>query len=203
MPDVPDRPHRTGAFWLDMLVALAAVCISIASLWVALREDRTQEHLLAASVWPVLLYETSNYAEMANPDQTRHIVRFTITNAGVGPAKVKWFDMYYLGKPMRDGNALLLRCCERREQNGLRQAMISNYMQGRVLAAREAVHFLGVPRNGNNTAEFTVLDRERLNVYVRACYCSVLDDCWLFDSRQNQPAATHECPTADMPLYQG
>jgi len=203
MPDVPDRPHRTGAFWLDLVVALTAVCVSGASLWVALRADQTQERLLAASVWPVLQYETSDYVQSGPVEQTRHVIRFTITNAGVGPARVRWFDVYYLGKAMPDGTAMLFRCCESGVKHGLTRVLVTNYMQGRVLAARETVHFMEIARNAANLKEFAVLDKERLNVYVRSCYCSVLDDCWILDSRQMQPAPTHNCPPADTPLFSG
>lgn len=128
MPDVSERPHRTGVFWIDIAVALAAVCISVASLWIALRTDRTQERLLAASVWPVLLFETSDYAESGSPGETRHIIRFSITNAGVGPARVKWFD-----------RALLRQCCEPGKARPLSRVLISNYMQTRVMTARETI----------------------------------------------------------------
>jgi hypothetical protein len=203
MAETTERPHRTGAFWLDMVVALSAVCVSIASLWVALRADRTQERLLAASVWPVLLYETSNYVESPTPGEPKNVIRFTITNAGVGPARLRWFDFYYRGKSLRNGHVLVAQCCDRTKKGALSRAMITNYMQGRILVAREAIHFVEAPRNSSNAAAYAILDRERGKVYVRACYCSVLDDCWLFDSRRNQPAAVRNCPQPDTPLYQG
>jgi hypothetical protein len=81
--------------------------------------------------------------------------------------------------------------------------MITNYVKSRVLVARESVNFIEVARTGANAKEYAVLDRERLNVYVRACYCSVLDDCWLLDSRQDQPTPTHDCPPARGPSFSG
>lgn len=203
MAETADRSHRTGAFWLDLIVALTAVCVSVASLWVALRADRTQERLLAASVWPVLLYETSNYVESANPGQPRNVIQFSVTNAGVGPARLRWFDLYYHSKTLGNGRVLVAQCCDRAKKSALKGAMITNYMQGRVLVARETIHFIEVPRNASNAAAYAILDRERQRVYVRACYCSVLDDCWLFDSRRAQPAAVRDCPQPDTPLYQG
>lgn len=185
-----------------MVIALGAVCVSVASLWVALRTDRTQERLLAASVWPVLLVETSDYAEGGTPGVTRNVIQFSVTNAGVGPARVKWFDVYYHRKPIENGHALLQQCCGDR-QRALSRVQISNYMQTRVMTARETIHFLEIPRNATNVAEWNVLDKARQNVYVRACYCSVLDECWLLDSRNAEPASVRGCPPADTPLFQG
>lgn len=193
--------RRSGSTMLDMIVAIAAICISLASLWVALRTDRTQERLLTASVWPVMLYETSNYVEADN--SIRKVVRFTVTNAGIGPMRIEWFDVYYRHKPIATGRGFLKDCCERNGSLSLVRGTTSNYMQGRVLAAREAIHFLEVPRTADNTGEYRALDAERLNVYVRACYCSALNDCWLFDSRLKHPTPIGDCPKPDEPLFQG
>ena len=199
--DHNDRPHRTGTRWLDIVVAISAICISLASLWVALRTDRTQERLLTASVWPVMLYETSDFVEIGT--SIRRVVRFTVTNAGIGPMRVEWFDMYYHHKPMESGRAFLKVCCERGSSQSLVVASTSNYMQGRVLAARESVYVIEVSENAKNDAGYRALDNERTNVYVRACYCSALNDCWIFDSRLKHPEPTRDCPKPDTPLFQG
>jgi len=200
----PHGPHRTASFWVDLAVALAALCVSAASLWVALRTDRTQERLLAASVWPVLQFVTSDYVETNDPTRTRNVVRFTVTNAGVGPATLQWFDAYYRGRPIADTISFLRQCCDRSNSQFLARTKVSNYMQGRVLAARETIHFIEVPRNPSNATAYAILVNERLNVYIRTCYCSVLDECWLFDSRRIKPVSVgKECPPGERPLFQG
>lgn len=203
MSDSSERPRRTGSFWVDFAIALAALCVSAASLWIALRTDRTQERLLASSVWPALQFVTSDYAETADPAQTRSVIRFSVTNAGVGPASLQWFDAYYRNRPVSDAVSFLRECCERGNDRLVR-VKVSNYMQGRVLAARETAHFIQVPRTVSNAAAFSILDRERQNIYVRACYCSVLNECWLFDSRRTRAESVGgNCPQPDKPLFQG
>jgi hypothetical protein len=193
--------RRGGREWLDIVVAIAAICISLASLWVALRTDRTQERLLTASVWPVMLYESSDYVETGNV--LRRVVRFDVTNAGIGPMRVEWFDMYYHDRPMASGRAFLDACCAKDGATSLVSAETSDYMQGRVLAARETIHIVEVRQTAKNADEYRVLDSERNSVYVRSCYCSALNDCWIFDSRMKQPVPTRDCPNPDTPLFQG
>ena len=198
MSDLPERPRATGVPFVDIAVAVAAICISVASLWVALRADRTQERLLAASVWPVLVFDTSDFVERT------HVINLDVTNAGVGPAKIRWFDLYYRGKALANDAALLDACCERGGKlHGLRRVLYSEYMRYRVMVPHETLHFMSVPQDARNGREWATLDRERENVYVRACYCSVLDDCWLLDSRRPEPRTVEVCPAPDLPLYQG
>ncbi|MGC2128844.1 MAG: hypothetical protein WA629_02000, partial [Candidatus Aquilonibacter sp.] len=94
MPESPARPHRSGLPVLDLIVGLSAIIISVASLWVALRADRTQEQLLQASVWPYVEYFSSDATQ--NGDKR---LAFELRNAGVGPAIVRTFAVEYNGHP--------------------------------------------------------------------------------------------------------
>jgi hypothetical protein len=43
-------------------------------------------------------------------------------------------------------------------------------------------------RRDKNTPEaWDVLNKERFNVNVRVCYCSVFDECWMMDSEKRRP----------------
>lgn len=203
MADPLDRRNRMRNSWLDITIALAAVCISLASLWIAVKADRIQERILTASVWPVLLYESSNYVESESGSERPGVIRFTITNAGVGPALIQWFDVYYGGRPMASGAAFIETCCGLSRARAASTRITTNYVQDRVLAAREVLHFVEVPRSSTSTRAYRALDRERQKVYVRACYCSALEDCWLFDSRKRDRVALSACPKPDIPLFQG
>ncbi len=197
MAEIKEKPHRTGLLWLDLVIAVSAIAISTISLWVALREDRTQERLLAASVWPYLQFSTSNIVDNKN------VVSLDLINAGVGPARVRWLDLYYHGRPIGNPRALFSACCLPPGKSPHRHGVITEYMQHRVLVPHELVHFVAMPLATFNSGEYQAFNRERLKMYVRACYCSVLDDCWILDSREEEPSAVRNCPTADSPLFQG
>ena len=105
MSETPDRPHKTGYLWLDLVVAASAVVISVASLFVAQRADRNQERLLAASVWPFVEFSSSNFRD------NEKSIELTLRNAGVGPARIRWMAIDYRGTPVQNARALLIACC--------------------------------------------------------------------------------------------
>ena len=44
------------------------------------------------------------------------------------------------------------------------------------------------------TEQIQALNREAFNVQLRVCYCSVLEDCWLLDTRKPEPEPVQACP---------
>ena len=64
---------------------------------------------------------------------------------------------------------------------------------GTTLPARDIRNVFGVPANGVAPDLYEFLDREaRSKVEAEACYCSVLDECWLTDFK-NQPREVKAC----------
>jgi hypothetical protein len=193
MADI-DRPHKTGHNWLDILIGVAVIFISVASLWVASGESRTQQRLLSASVWPYLQFQSSN----ATPDGMPRIT-LTIENAGVGPAKVRWFALYYRDKPYTNVRALLKACC------GLhgRTWTLTSSVQSGVLEAHQPLPFITFPAEKNDAKLYKAFDKERQHIDVRACYCSVLDECWLLDTRETEPKPVNDCSKPDPIVFNG
>lgn len=185
------QPHKSGRIWIDLVVAGCAVLISLASFWVAFRASQTQERLLSASVWPYLQAETSDF----NP------IDFTLQNAGVGPARLRWATLYYKGAPYASASEALVACCGAKLP--MQRIAITQYLQQRVLIAAETVTYIRLPKTASQNAVWTRLDRERHRFYLRACYCSVLDECWIFDERKAQPQPVTVCPPAERPVFRG
>lgn len=195
MPDI-DKPHKTGHNWLDIIIGVAVIAISIASLWVAAGESRTQQRILAASVWPYLQYGSSN----ATADG-KYEINLIIANNGIGPARIKWFTMYYKDKPVSTVRRLLMACC------GVTKTQkfwaYTSGQQGNVLTAHESVNFIHIPAEKNDPELLKRLDKARHDVNVRACFCSALDDCWLFDGDKDEPSPVNACPPPEEPVFNG
>jgi hypothetical protein len=171
----------------DLLIGLGAVLISAVSLIVAVSSNRTEERLLAASTWPYVQYGTSNRG-----DDGSDLISLTIDNSGVGPARIKTFEVVYDGKPQPDAMALLKTCCG---GAGKQLTTVTSSTEG-VLKAGEASHFLRFPTKDNPPEVWQQFNKERFKVSVRACYCSVLGDCWTIDSAKvdADPASVEVCP---------
>jgi hypothetical protein len=163
-----------------------AVIVSLISLGVALSANRTQERLLAASVWPALEFGTGNRS-----DDGADEITLVIGNSGVGPARLRGFQLYYDGEHAPNVAALLQRCC------GLGDGAtdtVTSGTRGRVLKAGDQIVIIRLPKATNAEDLWQRFNRERFRVEAHACYCSVLDDCWNFDSTHMDPAPVASCP---------
>jgi hypothetical protein len=195
MPESPARPHRIGVGYIDLVVALSAVIISVASLWVALRADRTQEALLQSSVWPYIEYDTSDATETG-----ANRLAFELMNAGVGPAIVHSFSLAYNGHYVSTERALMRACCI--TDNRAHHGIFDSTVRDRVIMPHEYVQFiLALPRMVDPHT-YHLISMARQHVSVRICYCSVLGDCWLLDSSgDNQPHPVSKCTPGQIPQY--
>ncbi len=178
--------------WIELSVALTALVVSIASLFVARHQARVMDRQLAASVWPLVEYGTGNVGEGGEPR-----ISLGVRNSGVGPTRIRSFRVTYAGTPVRSAGDLLRRCCVRDSAATARAGIrtVTNGVQGRVLAAGDRLTFLTLPRGPNRADLYDAFDRERFKVDVRACYCSVLDDCWVVASADQgaEPARVDSC----------
>ena len=178
-----DATRRT-----ELFIGACVVLISLVSLFVAVSANRTQERLLAASTWPNLQSSSSN----ADRDGTRAI-SFNLVNNGVGPARIRSFELRYRGKSMRDSGELLRACCLRDASQPSPKTTVSAVGR-RVMAPGEEFAFLRVPLQASSAPAWQALNREAFNVQLRVCYCSVLEDCWLLDTRKPEPEPVQACP---------
>lgn len=185
-------PVHSGSFRLmadrfGFLASASAVVLSIVSLGVAISANRTQERLLAASVWPSLEYGTGN-----RDDDGADVITLSIGNSGIGPARLRTVQVLYGDQPAEDSAALLRSCCELAK--GTKLTTITSSTRARVLKPGEDVSFLRLPLANNDGALWQRFNKERFAVRVKACYCSVLDECWMLDSTAIEPVPTKACP---------
>lgn len=164
-----------------------AITVSLISLWVAFSANRTQERLLAASVWPALEYGTGNRTETSADEIT-----LVIGNKGIGPARLRGVRVLYDGKFAANSVALLHICCE---LNDGPVNTVTSGTRGRVLKAGDEITLMRFPKGGLSSDKiWQRFNHERFKVKVQACYCSVLDDCWNFDSTRMDPERVASCP---------
>jgi len=195
MPETPDRPHRTGLFTIDLIIALCAIIVSAASLWVALRADQTQEALLKSTVWPYLEYDTSDATQNGGKR-----LAFDIRNAGVGPAIVRSFAVAYNGQYYPTLRELMAACCKVYPSKRSRHGIFASTVHDRVIMAHEDVVFIQVLPGLSDPQSYAAIARERFHISASICYCSVLGDCWTFDSAtDDQPVPVHKCRPAKVP----
>lgn len=197
--DVHAHAHKTGHKWLDLAIAFSAITISIISLFVAVAHGRTEERLVAASSWPFLTFNTEKNGLEAGGGT----VYLRLRNSGVGPARVKWLRMSLDGKPIGGRADLMSRCCgvpagSPDAQIGI--GLVSQNSPIGVLPARETVDILAWRALPKSKTVLSKLDGVRHKLRAEACYCSVLDECWISDlSATAEPRKVDKCE----PIHDG
>jgi hypothetical protein len=182
-------PRRRGPSWIELSVALAALVVSGASLYIARQQTAVMHRQLAASVWPALEYSTSNLRG-GEP-----VISISVENVGIGPAHVRSFRASYDGRPLNDIDEFVSECCA---EEGTPVRTVTSFLEGRILPAGELVDLLLVPLAGNDTAVYARLNRARAELGVEACYCSVLDECWYTARGLPSPRPVATCEERDV-----
>jgi hypothetical protein len=147
--------------------------------------NRTQERLLAASVWPYVSFSSGNTSD----DGQKRIVALSLANAGNGPARIKDFSLEFDHRKVSSGGALLQRCC------GLAGAsLLTSPVVGRVLRPGDSITYLQLPFSEGIADGWHKLDRARFGgMVMRVCYCSTLNECFEARSDQDDPKPVDAC----------
>jgi hypothetical protein len=231
MPEVETphpHPHARGRK-LDLVLPVCALFVSVISLILAMIHGQAMERmadanarLVQANSWPLLEYVTGNQAD--NGDLQIYL---RVHNAGVGPAKLETFEVFWNGKPMRSNEDLLRQCCgydpALMKSNLDTAAMMHGSIEARIAAAKKAsqsavkTNYAGTGVTGlleaHETSSFLILpltpktapvwqklNGARMQLQFRACYCSVFDECWISNLRTLTPPRVKVCPTPRLPF---
>jgi hypothetical protein len=188
--------HRTGRGWLDITLAVSAVFISLMSLFLAIQHGRVMERMVEASTWA---FVTVNFSNADATNFTPHN-RLTVMNKGVGPAKVEDLEVFYQGVAQPGPRALVNAILKTGGQET--HGYIKSDVQGIVLSAKEEVNFLDFNTSSYSPEQYTALNQATSTLQFRACYCSVLDQCAIFDSRKGvrRPEVIKTCPVLETPF---
>jgi hypothetical protein len=169
-----------------MFVTVPAFVISIALAYATYVQADATRKIQQSETWPYVSYGTSDIT-----DEGVDEISFTLGNDGVGPARLKQLEFVYDGKPMATPRSFLQQCCGDPASNPT-PFMSSNFET--VLRPGENIRFIRLVKKPDNAVLWDRLEVERWKVAVRACYCSIFDDCWVLDSRKPDPVPVKACP---------
>lgn len=187
-PSTAAEGRRTRV--VELSAALTAVVVSFGSLLIARHQAQVMDRQLAATVWPLVEFGTSN---MGDDGKVR--ASLDLGNSGVGPTRIRSLRLTYKGRPVRGPAELLRACCRAAIDTSRTVATTTSDITGRVLPAGRTVAFLIIPPDTLQRALYGTFNRERFAVKARVCYCSVLDECWVMDSteRDADPRRVDSC----------
>lgn len=210
MDEAPTPPDikRTNRNWLDMMLALTAIFVSLCSLYLAYNSSDSMERLVAANSMPFLQLESGN----ALDDGTPGFLAFSVRNAGTGPASVHSFEYIIddVVMPHRGyvASNVLRACCASELERAIRAAngdmtlAIENDLTSPVantfLAPNDTVTAWAWRRSQSNAEIWSAVDQARQSgrIRMRACYCSLFDDCWVAETGVFPPRPVNSCAPA-------
>lgn len=187
------KPRATGHARFDVLLAVLAIFISGVSLFVAIEHGKTERDLVSANSWPFLRSViTNNYPP-------GHDLAIGFSNGGVGPAKVNSLEVFYKGAPVHSDVDLLKRCCGLKSDaagyhqqlpHGILRSLADDTVirpgeENVVLVVHRDVAAPDIPNRFNDAL---------LSITFKACYCSILNECWVSDLKSTRTTEVKTCP---------
>lgn len=173
-PPRRQRDWNAAAAVIASLIGLLALCVSGYTAWLQRQQVRAQ-------VWPYLQTGISRNRQM-----------MLLENKGVGPAQVRGMHVYVDGKPQTSWPKVF----DALGLSDLRDTPPST-INGIVISPGEEVQQMNIAQQANFDRFFVQYTR----IQLQLCYCSALDECWLFDERVDDPKQRRTplaaCPVAD------
>jgi hypothetical protein len=206
--DAPDPPPttRTGHRSFDVIISICALITSAMSMYVAYNNDQSLERLVHANSWPFLQLSSGN----TGADNVSNVISFNVKNAGTGPARIYSYEFLVDGQPVDSRNLFVnmaQACCAEpyrttvagltgNESLATFGAVLTAPVAPGILAANDQVDSLAWPRTDHNQSLWTAIDqaRQQGRISVRACYCSVFDECWIAQSGALPEPLRGACP---------
>jgi len=203
--------HGTGIRWVDISLGLAALFTSIVSLGLALMHGHEMQKLVAANSLPYLGVDMSDMES----DRKTHAVVLSVSNRGVGPARIDEVTITVDGKPVGTFAELGERCCGRQKSAQVDDGgpLVTNpddpdvktsTLRDRMIRPGETVEAIDWPEVQGNHA---IVDRLRKGLHSgrivpKVCYCSVFEECWEMAYLARRPKPVESCPVAPTPYRQ-
>lgn len=197
--------RKTGHRWLDVVLSVTAIMVSLSSLYLAQNSSNAMERLVQANSMPFLQLESGNASDEGEPG----FLAFSVRNAGNGPASIHTFEMVVDDQSFPGGGRIaedvLRACCSEQFEQALAAAdgdllrAIDNDLTSPVASTflapnDEAIAWVWRRTDANATL-WNAVDaaRQRGRLRMRACYCSLFDECWVAETRQFPPRPVDAC----------
>lgn len=181
---------------LNALLPIAALVASAASIAIAVHHGHTMEKLVASNSYPNLDIENGNRIDLGDGAGARPVIYVSVTNTGVGPARVRSVEMTIDGRPVRGLTDLLAACCG---GGAAGHYFFSGDVRGRLVPPGKSIQLFAWPRPESDDA-WSKLEKSRDRITLKTCYCSVFDECYVADSSRREPDRVDSCPTVGMPF---
>lgn len=168
----PEPPRKKFVLKSEIVVALSAIFVSVATLFVYIYQARIMQGQQHAAVWPHLEWRYS----IRNDDG----FVLTVINKGVGPAIVKSSKMSCDGQEVKDSRELLAKFIKTDSVN-----FYYSSVDNMVIAPNEKleVFHLYVKDDKEYANYQKAMEHFYSKLSYEICFCSIYNDCWLYKGK--------------------
>jgi hypothetical protein len=193
--------------WFHIAVAASMVLSTASAVYSSMRTSAAMQalvkensRLVMASSTPLLQFMSSNF------DTGQMAVSFSVTNDGNGPARIVWFEMKSDGKVINSLSEQIRASGP--ADSKLALTLMTSTIAPRLISPGSSVKLFSWAQPATKDAAAAALwnqfDREgRAKITVEACYCSVLDACWISDLEGTIPKPVASCEPAGRTTLKG
>jgi hypothetical protein len=146
-----------------LLVGLAAIFISVATLVVYIYQARIMQNQQHASVWPYVEWYNSNVGG----------IYVEVKNKGIGPAIIKNATLRVDGKVIENIDDLFTEMIGEHSN----MAFVTSYIGGRVMSPGESFKVFTVTDSAYLYKLDSAFNSRQFEMEI--CYCSIYNDCWI------------------------
>ncbi len=183
--------------WFHIAVAASMVLSTASAVYSSMRTSAAMQalvkensRLVLARSTPLLQFMSSNF------DGGQAALSFSVTNDGNGPARIVWFEMKSEGKLIKSLREQLRASSP--ETAKLPLEIMTSTIAPRLISPGSSIKLFSWVQPAAKDAEALQLWRQfdrqgRGKVTIEACYCSVLDACWISDLEGSIPKPVASC----------
>ncbi len=191
MTDSPEQiktpTNKSSGERLNFIIAVCAILISAASFYATYLQADAANKQVKAMTLPMIQYGHGN----AMGDDEK-MINFSLKNAGVGPALIRSVEFSYQGKQYPNIFKLLHGCCdqitsqfytpEKQAADALPQ-FITSPLVNTIIPGQDNHVFLKFKYQEESQELWELLNEIRFDFGFKACYCSMLDECYQVDEK--------------------
>ncbi|HEV2644910.1 MAG TPA: hypothetical protein VGU46_00945 [Acidobacteriaceae bacterium] len=192
-PEAPHHHNHAGIPWFDIMMGVAILCISVASLLTSLQSEKSMHalveqntRLVDAQSTPLLMLDSGNM------ENGKPVLTMTISNVGTGPAQIAWYRA-----TDAEGNSFSGSAIEQRVfKLDPKLHFMSEVINSTLMRSGDQRTVFSWPKPTDNSAalgEWDRVNQARFHLHASACYCSIFDECKITEFGSGKPKPVESC----------
>jgi hypothetical protein len=172
-------------FRIDLVIAVCALLVSSMATAASVWQSRVVAQQLASQVWPYVAFQTSFDGS---------VMQLSISNEGLGPARVRWIRLLIDGKPQHTLLAAIKYLQPGKEPEV--RGSFSDVTPGHVIRVGGSTTLARITTKP--IAALIVKNYHRM--LLETCYCPIIEgNCWIArsggqDTTPSDPQTVDKCP---------